>query len=123
MESETIAYSQSAAPISHLIEQKASTDPHSSALIRATQETEAPIPLSTHFGSQKEVVSTIHELQAQTSQSAREVSETPRQGSSLPEATYAGSQTVIHELEAVLSTKESDKLAVERVEALKRKEQ
>jgi hypothetical protein len=62
--SEKIAYSQLAAPTSHLTKQNASTDSYSADLIRATQDTEAPMPLPTHFSSQKEVVPSTHELEA-----------------------------------------------------------
>jgi hypothetical protein len=123
IESEKIAYSQAAAPTWHLTEQNASADTHYSSLIRAAQETEGLIPLSTHFSRQKEVVPSMHELEAQTPQSAEDGSSYSRHHSSLPATAYAVSQTDIHEMETLLSTKESDKLAIKRVEALKRKEE
>jgi hypothetical protein len=58
----------------------------------------------------------------QITQSEEQDSENSRHGSSLPGTTYSVSQTGTQELEAPLSTKESDMLAIERVEALKRKE-
>jgi ankyrin repeat protein len=123
IENEKIAYTQYAAPTSYLKEQNVPTDPHSSALIRATQETEVPIPLSTHFSSQKEVVPSTYELEAENPQLTEEGGGNSRHDSTLTGITYAGSQTGIYEMEALLSTKESDKLAIERVEALKCKEE
>ncbi len=84
-----------------------------------TREPEAPIPLSTHS----------QELEAQISQSAEENSGDSTHGfshhrTSSPSAqidTVPGAGT--HELESLLSTKESDRLAVERLEALKNKEE
>jgi hypothetical protein len=81
------------------------------------------IPLLTLFSSQKEALGSIHDLEAQTLQAAENGSGSSRYGSPLPGTNLAVSQTGAHEMEALLSTKESDKLAIERVEALKGEEE
>ena len=87
------------------------------------RKAELPIPLSALFSNQKEVLPSIHEVEAQTTQVAEKGSGSSRHGSPLPGTNFAISQTGTHEREVLLLIKESDKLSIEHFGALKRKDE